>query len=75
MDDISKPVQAVPAPATGHPAPEPARRRLLKTVGAAAGTAAIVGAPFIRNAAAAETTTWKVQTSWPAGVGLQTFKT
>ena len=32
-------------------------------------------APFIRNAAAAETTVWKVQTSWPAGVGLQTFKT
>ena len=58
-----------------RPVEKPARRRLLKTVGAAAGTAAIVGAPFIRNAAAAETTTWKVQTSWPAGVGLQTFKT
>ena len=54
---------------------QPTRRKLLKTAGAAAGTAAIVGAPFIRNAAAAETTTWKVQTSWPAGVGLQTFKT
>ena len=63
LDVASKPVE------------QPARRRLLKTVGAAAGTAAIVGAPFIRNAAAAETTTWKVQTSWPAGVGLQTFKT
>ena len=33
-----------------------------------------VAAPFIRNAAAAETTSWKVQTSWPAGVGLATFK-
>ena len=31
--------------------------------------------PFIGNAARGETTTWKVQTSWPAGVGLQTFKT
>jgi TRAP-type mannitol/chloroaromatic compound transport system substrate-binding protein len=58
-----------------QPAPEPARRRLLKAGAAAAGTAAIVGAPFIGNARAAETTTWKIQTSWPAGVGLQTFKT
>jgi TRAP-type mannitol/chloroaromatic compound transport system substrate-binding protein len=57
-----------------QPAPEPARRRLLKAGAAAAGTAAIVGAPFIRNAQAAETTVWKIQTSWPAGVGLQTFK-
>ena len=51
----------------------PWRRRALKTAAAAVGTAAL-SAPFIRNAAAAETTTWKVQTSWPAGVGLQTFK-
>jgi TRAP-type mannitol/chloroaromatic compound transport system substrate-binding protein len=63
MDETTK------APA----APEPGRRRLLKA-GAAAGGAAIVGAPFIGNARAAETTTWKIQTSWPAGVGLQTFK-
>jgi len=69
MDDTKNATQA---PVT----PEPTRRKLLKTAGAAAaGTAAIVGAPFIRNAAAAETTTWKIQTSWPAGVGLQTFKT
>jgi len=69
MDDIVNSQQ-------GMDVPEPTRRRLLKTAGvAAAGSAAIVGAPFIRNAAAAETTTWKVQTSWPAGVGLQTFKT
>ena len=42
------------------------------------GTVALAGAavatPCIRNAGAAETTTWKVQTSWPAGVGLNTFK-
>ena len=69
MDDTTNAKQATPVP-------HPARRQLLKTAGAAAaGTAAIFGAPFIRNAAAAETTTWKVQTSWPAGVGLQTFKT
>jgi TRAP-type mannitol/chloroaromatic compound transport system substrate-binding protein len=46
------------------------RRGLLLAAGATA-----VAAPYIRNAEAAETTTWKVQTSWPAGVGLQTFKT
>ena len=33
-----------------------------------------IAAPFIGNAQAATTTTWKVQTSWPAGVGLATFK-
>jgi len=66
MGDITK-VQGVPET-------EPARRRLLKAGAAAAGTAAIVGAPFIRNARAAETTVWKIQTSWPAGVGLTTFK-
>ena len=61
------------SPAVTKPV-QPARRRLLKAAGIAAGGAAL-SAPFIRNAAAAETTTWKVQTSWPAGVGLQTFKT
>jgi TRAP-type mannitol/chloroaromatic compound transport system substrate-binding protein len=55
---------------------QPTRRALLKTSGVvAAGAAVAVSAPFIGNAQAAETTTWKVQTSWPAGVGLQTFKT
>jgi TRAP-type mannitol/chloroaromatic compound transport system substrate-binding protein len=48
------------------------RRAFLKA-GVAAGGAA-VAMPFVRNAAAAETTVWKVQTSWPAGVGLETFK-
>jgi TRAP-type mannitol/chloroaromatic compound transport system substrate-binding protein len=33
-----------------------------------------VGAPFVSDRAKAATTTWKVQTSWPAGVGLATFK-
>ena len=54
-------------------AQSPARRRLLKTAGMAAATG-VIGAPYIRNAAAAQTTTWKIQTSWPAGVGLATFK-
>src|SRR5437764_187684 len=49
------------------------RRKFLTTAAATAGAATMVGAPFIRTAAAA-TTTWKVQTSWPAGVGLDTFK-
>ena len=49
------------------------RRHLLKAgAGAIAGTA--IAAPYIRNAQAATTTTWKIQTSWPAGVGLNTFK-
>src|SRR4029079_11128591 len=66
MEETTKPGAAPPL--------EPARRRLLKVGAAAAGTAAIVGAPFIRNARAAEPPVWKIQTSWPAGVGLQTFK-
>src|SRR5256886_16843838 len=49
------------------------RRKFLTNAAATAGAATLVGAPFIRTAAA-DTTTWKVQTSWPAGVGLQTFK-
>ncbi len=47
------------------------RRQILAGVGIAG---AVVAAPYIRNAKAAETTTWKVQTSWPAGIGLTTFK-
>ena len=55
--------------------PPTTRRALLRTGGAAAaGTAVALTAPFVGNAAAAQTTTWKVQTSWPAGVGLETFK-
>ncbi|MFL5218332.1 MAG: TRAP transporter substrate-binding protein DctP [Microvirga sp.] len=48
------------------------RRKFLQVAGL--GAAGAVAAPYIRNAEAAETTVWKVQTSWPAGVGLQTFK-
>jgi TRAP-type mannitol/chloroaromatic compound transport system substrate-binding protein len=66
--------EKTPVPAASTPVAEPARRRLLKSAAVAAGGAAVVGAPFIRNAKAAETTVWKIQTSWPAGVGLNTFK-
>jgi TRAP-type mannitol/chloroaromatic compound transport system substrate-binding protein len=43
------------------------------TVAVAGGAAAVAG-PFISDPAKAQTTVWKVQTSWPAGVGLATFK-
>lgn len=49
------------------------RRNFLKATAAAGATAAI-GAPFISNAEAAKTTTWKIQTSWPGGIGLDIFK-
>jgi len=51
--------------------PNSGRRGLLKTgLGAA-----LLGAPFIRNAAAAKSTTWKVQTSWDAGTtGYKLFE-
>ncbi|KAA3628605.1 MAG: ABC transporter substrate-binding protein [Proteobacteria bacterium] len=48
------------------------RRKFIK--GAAVGGAAILGAPYVRNAAAAQTTNWKIQTSWPGGIGLDVFK-
>ena len=53
--------------------PDNRRRSFLKTT-AAASAASIVSAPFISNAQAAKTTTWKVQTSWPGGIGLDVFK-
>jgi TRAP-type mannitol/chloroaromatic compound transport system substrate-binding protein len=49
-------------------------RRKFITSAAAVGAATITGAPFISNAEAAKTTTWKVQTSWPGGIGLEIFK-
>jgi len=55
-----------------HPRTQQGRRRFLRT--AAASGAALLGAPYIRNARAAQTTTWKIQTSWPEGVGLEIFK-
>ena len=52
-----------------------ARRGFVKAGAVAAvGAASVLGAPFVGNARAATTTTWKVQTSWPAGIGLATFK-
>ncbi len=50
----------------------PTRRKFLKAT--AVGATAIAGAPFIGNAQAAKTTTWKIQTSWPGGIGLEVFK-
>ena len=52
----------------------PANRRKFLKATAAAGAAATLGFPHIRNARAAETTTWKIQTSWPGGIGLEIFK-
>src|SRR3546814_16168576 len=55
------------------------RRRFLKATLAAGGAAAVlgvsdkIGAPFI-GTAKGQTTTWKIQTSWPGGVGIQLFK-
>ena len=48
------------------------RRKFLKT--AAIGGAAVVSAPMIGNAQAQQTTTWKIQTSWSGGIGLELFK-
>src|SRR6478752_99838 len=51
------------------------RRNFLRTSGLVAGAATTtVAAPWVRKAEAAETISWKVQTSWPAGVGLETFQ-
>src|SRR3546814_10773376 len=52
------------------------RRRFLKASITAGGAAAMlgvadrIGAPFI-GTAKGQTTTWKIQTSWPGGIGLQ----
>ena len=51
------------------------RRYLLKAGEKAKILGTAIAAPGIRNAEAAETTTWKVRTYWPAGIGLNTFKT
>ena len=55
------------------------RRGLLKGTVAVGGAAAVlgaasqVGAPFI-GTAKGQTKTWKIQTSWPGGIGLKLFK-
>lgn len=48
------------------------RRRFIASATAAG--AAAISAPFISNAQTSATTTWKVQTSWPGGIGLEIFK-
>ncbi len=56
------------------------RRGLLKGAAVATGAVAVataskgLGFPYIGNAEAAKTTTWKIQTSWPGGIGLKLFK-
>jgi len=50
-----------------------ASRRRFLAAAAAAGTAA-VAAPYVARAQSGQTTSWRIQTSWPAGVGLATFK-
>ncbi len=49
--------------------------RAAGAVGAVGAVAAAsqIGAPYI-GTAKAQTTTWKIQTSWPGGIGLQIFK-
>ncbi|MHA7772112.1 TRAP transporter substrate-binding protein DctP [Roseibium sp. M-1] len=50
------------------------RRQALRTMaGVSAAGAATLAAPHIASAQA-QTTTWKIQTSWPGGAGLQIFK-
>ena len=47
------------------------RRQAL--TGLATAGATTLAAPSLATAAG-ETTTWKIQTSWPGGIGLQIFK-
>ncbi len=62
-----------PKAQTGKPA-DTTRRQLL-TAGTLAGGALLLGAPHIRNAEAAKSTTWKVQSSWDAGTsGFKLFE-
>ncbi len=55
------------------------RRKFLKAAAVVGGTAAVlgaasqVGAPYV-GTAKAKTITWKIQTSWPGGIGLEIFK-
>jgi TRAP-type mannitol/chloroaromatic compound transport system substrate-binding protein len=51
------------------------RRKFLKK-SVAAGVGAAVAAPTLFNirTAAAKGTTWRIQTSWPGGIGLEIFK-
>ncbi len=60
-------------PQSGTDAPQSPQRRKVLQGAAAAGAVAATGAPWIRDARAAETTTWRIQTSWPGGIGLEIF--
>lgn len=64
--------QTQTACATVSDAKPAARRDFLKA--SAAGATAALAMPFVGNAAAQQTTTWKIQTSWPGGIGLEIFK-
>lgn len=62
-------------PKTQSGKPADTTRRQLLTAGTVAGGALLLGAPYIRNAEAAKTTTWKVQSSWDAGTtGFKLFE-
>lgn len=67
MSDHSKTTESPEKTAVG-------RRNFLKGA-AAVGGATVLGAPYIRNAAAANGTTWKVQSVWDAGTtGYRLFE-
>ena len=52
------------------------RAFLTKAAAAGAGAAAVTaGSAFNIATAQGKTTTWKIQTSWPGGIGLEIFKT
>jgi TRAP-type mannitol/chloroaromatic compound transport system substrate-binding protein len=55
-----------PTPAAHRDAEDSGRRGFLKSA-ALLGGAALLGAPYIRNAEAAKGQVWKVQTTWDAG--------
>ena len=51
------------------------RRKFLKnTVAAGVGAAVVAPTLFNIRTAAAKGTTWRIQTSWPGGIGLEIFK-
>ncbi len=73
MNEKNKPETSTDQDNGGSSTNAASRRQFLRGA-AAAGGAAILGAPYIGNAEAAKTTTWKIQTSWPGGIGLEIFK-
>ncbi len=73
MNEKNKPETTTDQASGGSSTNAASRRQFLRGA-AAAGGAAILGAPYIGNAEAAKTTTWKIQTSWPGGIGLEIFK-